>query len=309
MRLSCLALMFSMSTSLFAVNKIEKLIYKHDLEPLVESEYWKNNPGKLPYSKCKVFKYDGQRVEGHSYGFLVSGQHYDSSKEERSQFTLFCYSKKERVAYQIPLAVDHDLSVGVVAAVSMVNFTSGRLMNLNNRSLMDIFGRYKGFKAGLGVGVGAEGSILKKRGDNIFFGVSQLSIGDLKVEAAYNRLHIGLRRLNEVEYYSHQFLERRALLIEAEQKNVAEINKNMGIDNFVAMIRDERARLESTPDDDKYSSTWRFWIHHLKSTAEEDQCGLNGQRRCGCQRQSAQYIKMFGDLDPEFLGTLTFVDG
>jgi hypothetical protein len=301
MRFKSLLLLASLSTSVFASNRIEKLIFDYDLKPLAESDYWKEHPNELPYDECKLFAADGSRVQGNSWGLPIV--QYTSHRQE---FTLFCFSTKEKLAFQLPITLDKDYKFGLTVGANPVTYTKGHARGLHKKKLTDLFGNFKGFSGSLGFITSASGAFMRHNGITLSLnesgGVTLLDFG-----ASIRVVHVGPRVLNEEEVYSAYFLDKRDALQEAAQTKVADIYSNGDTDDYIAKLEEERIELSNWEDSRKYSSTWKYWIHHLdnhvdhSSTAQ--QCQQRQHQRGSCHKS---YTELLSQLDYDFLTSLVF---
>ncbi len=132
---------------------ITELIEKYKLEPLVDSPYFKKNPDKLPYEKCKIYI----RKRGYQDGGVgvVDTNYFNNS----SLPTLFCYSTKLQTAFKMPLKIDYDQSIGLILGVADTA-KKIRLRALDKKSLVDVLGYYHGIEAGITLGISFGGSAL-----------------------------------------------------------------------------------------------------------------------------------------------------
>ncbi len=299
------------SSTLHAKNPLEEWIEKYELKPLAESEYWKQNPGVLPYDECKLVSANGTRVHGHRHETLVGVSKY------KEPFTLFCFSKKLKVGFQIPLDFRKEYSVGLAINWDLYHYASGHMRHLDAKNAQDLFGTYKGFSGGIGVGISVSGAILRHSGIAMTLNESG-SATLVHVAASYRSLTLDSRRLIEGEIYSPYYLEKEAELREATHTPVSEIED---LDKFFAMVKDASTELNNWPDSKKFTSTFRYWIHHLKSRADiEQQCQLALARPyshheeqeisdCSLSAQHLAHVdirKLRGTLDPDFLARLQF---
>lgn len=300
MRFASVLVMVSLSSSvLIARNKIEKFVDKYQIKPLAESEYWKQNPGVLPYEECKLFSSKGERVKSRTQTVGV-GVHKHVQK-----FTIFCYSKSLKVGYQIPILLDKDLTIGAGIDINVLNYSKGELLWLNNKNLTDIYGNYKGGTVGLGVGTTLSGSALFHNGIALTMDESG-GATILKALLGFRKIHVGTRALNEEEIYQPYYLQKRGEYLEMSNQRFEHIFKNGGADKYLRRLDEEGAELQTWDDERKYNRTWKFWIHHLKpADFDHQQCQQKHQQE-ECNTEQLEYVRLFGELDLDFLSTLSF---
>lgn len=297
MRIACFFVMVSLGSPVLARDKVEKFVEEHQLMPLAKSDYWKQNPGILPYEECKLVSASGHRIRGHG-GAATFGATKFSQK-----FTIFCFSKSLKLGFQIPIEIDKDFSAGLGGEVNLVSYTKGHIRHLNNKNLMDIYGNFKGAKIGFGVGASFGATALFHNG--IVLTLNDLSASMLAAFAGIRKVHLGTRSLLEYEVYKPLYLQRRAEYLEKAKRRFDDIFKQGSADDYITKLDEEGMELQNWDDEAKYSSTWKFWIHHLKEDGfDKHQCQQQYQRQCNSAQM--EYVKMFGEPDFEFLSTLTF---
>ncbi len=311
------SLLYGGKSGLNGKTKLEKFVEEHELEPLAESEYWRQHPGVLPYEECKVVAWDGSRVLGHNGEWMLGVTRHKSKKRP---FSLFCFSKKLQLAFQVPIDLQKDLSVGFGVSFDIRHITSGHMRNLDGKKVSDLFGTFMGAKAGVGVGVALAGAVLSK--NDMWLTLNEIgSLTLLKLSAGFRRVHVVSRPLDEFEYHSPYYLEKLSELLSASNTPARDVEN---IDEFLSVVYAEKDRLMTLPDSQKYSHTYKFWIHHLKPIERmQQQCALVQQRLAHSQRRippvasqcdmDARDIqtqvdprKLVGTLDPDFMDTLVF---
>ncbi len=300
MRVLGFLLFLGLSSSIFA-NPIEDLISEWELEPLAGSSFAKENPGVLPYEECKILRADGRRVRGHE---ITAGMRF---YVYRDKFSLFCFSKTLKIGYQIPLKLEKDVTIGVALGLGLLLFSSGHVRNLDGKKLTELYGDFKGFSGGLGLGSSVSGALLRHNG--IFLSLNESGGINSEVKAAFRKVHVGTRVLEHKEVYQRSYYERVKNLVESAKQNEQNILMGKDLTANRKELEEQRTFLLNIPDSQKYNSTWKFWIHHLVEDRYDSVCQTVSRHRPAqvpCSKSQIEYAKYFGDLDYEFLDTLKF---
>lgn len=290
-------LLCSLSSVAFAKNNLNKIIEKYDLQPLVDSSFWKEHPGILPYEECKLFKgTDGERTKEKSISLGFGG------KKHGVDLSLFCYTKRHSLAFQVPLQIARDLSLGLNFDLS-VNAFKGALLNLHNKKLSDLFGYYEGANVFGKILVGVDLGLLKNEQHVLLFSNAMKGMG-LSGGFAGRVLKIDDRPLTYEEVYSQYYLKRKADLDEALSVPPYIMSNKKVWEKIRRGVELENEELNALPDSRKFKKTWRFWIHHLKEHRPPSQKFLD----LGGVESDEEYklANLFGDLEWKFLETLTF---
>ncbi|MBI2602575.1 MAG: hypothetical protein HYW48_05930 [Deltaproteobacteria bacterium] len=266
---------------MFSGSYYDEKIEKHKLKPLVESSYWKDHPGSLPYSKCRITAIDGRKKIGEKLEFIVGASTYDGP------YTVFCYSEKLRVAYMIPIELANDRSVGLAVNLSEIRVLSGRLRDVKGHKLSEIFGKYKGFNGGIGIVGSVSGAVLKNENDIMMTLNESGSIGLVELSLAYRKIHVQSRPLIETEIYTDDFLAKRHALMTEAGRSLQEVLQEGDFEQRMQRLENERQLLDNWPEAKKYHHLSTYWIHNL--TPE----GKNPQNR-------------FQELSKDFMDSLEF---
>ena len=154
--LACLLLT---SQSAFARSQTE---LEQKYKPLQGSEWAKANPGKLPYSRCRIESSMWRGVAPHSefqLALISSGP--DAGQDGKSLY-LTCVAKELGLAYQVPVLFDTpSLNFGIYADWIETTILSNRtkVVKLHQKTLHSAFGKYCGINAGIGIVIsGVSGS-------------------------------------------------------------------------------------------------------------------------------------------------------
>lgn len=295
MKLTSFFVLMSLSTSVLANTRVEDLIEDHNLRPLQETEYWRQNPNTLPYEKCE-FVSPNHWLKTKKGIFAIFAKHADRYDDENKQgVSLFCYSKKLQSAFQIPLAIEKDHAYGLALAFDLSSDEVGSMHSLDNRSLTDIFGKFKGFMGGIAFGLPfLGGDIAKLKNNGVKLYLMSISLAGFDVTFAKRHFHLGPRRLSYEEIYTQEYLERLALLIEARQERVAHVYRSGGTDIFLETLNQEGVSLHNLPENRKYIETSKFWIQYLQNFEGIPEGG------------PYEHAKIFGHLDYDFMTSLKF---
>ncbi len=147
-------------TSILALNTLSA---HADLVPLVGSDWSKENPGVLPYEHCRIEAWSSDIwTEGLGGAFLYGGHQF----YEEAPTRLFCWTDELGLAFEIPLNLRKYRHAGLYIDLSMLKWNDHMtLKGLNGKKVENLFGRFAGLEAGIGVvvGGGAEFLMNKKR--------------------------------------------------------------------------------------------------------------------------------------------------
>lgn len=127
------------------------------VQPLNGSAWAKQNPGQLPYEKCRIVHNFGtaglKPIWGEASPLLFYGQ--ERVSDAFGTTALFCWSKKLKLGFSIPVQFSKIQRGGLDVAFGDMNFAAETwLSQLDGKSVQDLFGRYKGAEGGLGVVIG-----------------------------------------------------------------------------------------------------------------------------------------------------------
>lgn len=247
----------------FSGSYFDEKIEKHKLRPLVESSFWAQNPGVLPYSKCRITAVDGRKKIGEKLEFIVSDSTYDGP------YTVFCYSEGLHLAYMIPIDLSNDRSVGLSINFSEVRLVSGHLRDVKGHKLSEIFGKYKGFNGGIGVIASAAGAVLKNSADVMMTLNESGSLGLVEFSLAYRKVHVNSRGLVETELYSDDFLAKRHALAEEVGRPLEDVLAEGKFEERLRKLENERQLLNNWPDSKKFHHLSRYWVHNLTLKGQE----------------------------------------
>jgi hypothetical protein len=298
MRIPCLFLLASLNTVGFAYTHIDKVIEKYELKPLIDSDYWKEHPNELPYEKCALVESEFGEDKDNTKG-AVQVNLIGTKTIYQKPMSLFCYSKKLHVGFQVPLAIERDRTVGAIVDAVLFGIKWGHFHNLNKKSLLSVFGQYSGAELCLPTGVCLGGSVLYNHA--IILSMIKLDIG-LTFEAGLRILHMDKRALLVKEVYA-------PLYIELWDRVYNKPYRYDGTEDYVNSYEQMAEAFASWSSDEKYSPTWKYWIHHLRTdrlTAQQQQCSQSIRRAYRSCDLAPADLDMFGLLDDEFLESLKF---
>lgn len=136
--------------------------------PLQGSKWAKENPGRLPYSKCTIELALSNETEGNmvwakdimekwekNAGFISNGPQPISEPLARPFYYLTCVARPLGLAYRIPVRfyTPDDHSFGLFINFPLIrNFdTRTQVLKLKGHSLNDVWGIYSGYAIGGGI--------------------------------------------------------------------------------------------------------------------------------------------------------------
>lgn len=127
-----------------------------DYQPLAGSEWAKQNPGLLPYSKCAfvqsvsedgLYKTKGLNIDAHG-GALIFG----TLKPDRRDWVLGCVSEEHGLAYMLPVRLStFNFFPAIAIADQGTMGVKLKSSTLNGKTVDDLFRRFHGGGASIGV--------------------------------------------------------------------------------------------------------------------------------------------------------------
>lgn len=244
-------------------SSLQHKIKKYNLKPLRETQYWKEHPHTLPYEKCFLYHHGRkQEIQSTSTRLIMKKRYH------KNHISLFCYSKKLQTAFLIP--IDHpgknaDRSFGLAATFCPpgIEISFSELLFLDDRSLGDLQGKYKGGEFNLAYGVGAGFSFLRNKG--IWVKIKQVHGGfDLTLAPRILKLKVGSPLKSRI--FTKNFIRTAQFLLKNDPHDLR--------------LKENILELKSMKDEEKYTPLSAYWrIPHQDPEYSMEKCLKNLEER------------------------------